>query len=801
MLQDLRQAWRGLQSSPGFTLTAVLTLAIGIGLNAAVFTIVDAVLFKGFPLVRDNDRLVYITSADGCCVSYPDFEEWREQAKSFDGMAITHGIAAEVSDSSGFPERYDSTEVSAETFAVVGQRPILGRDFTAADQVPGARRVAILNYGLWARRYAKDPGVVGRTVRVNGSPTEIVGVMPSGFSFPQKVDLWVPLVKTAEVMDRTNRATWFVVGRLADGVAVEGARAEMIAIHQRQMREHPVETNATGMWVRTFREFFIGDDSTTLYRALWGAVAFVLLIACANLANLLLARGTGRAREVSVRFALGASRWRIIRQGLAESFVLAMLGGLVACGVASMWLGLYGLGPEGISSEIGGPWFDGVLDYSMDVRVFVYIAVVSVIATFLCGLIPAMSVSRLDVNAALKDGARGATGGGRNRRLASLLVAVEMALAVVLLAGAGMSLKSFRNAAVAKTGFDQDRLMGAIFSLPASRYPDANARGAFYRQMKERLGALPGVESVTMSGALPGYGAAVVPYETGEARADGARYSTVSEMNVAPNFFETVGARVIVGDRFENRTQSVVVDENFAKAQWPGENPIGKRVRFVRAGQPLPWFSVVGVVSNIAHNSNTADDGERTIYVLEDEPPVGAWMIVRTSGSPAVLMNDFRRESHAVDPDLATNLGPAPVSELLRDRHRYRAVNAGMFGVMSVVALFLAAFGLYAVVAHAVGQRTSEIGIRIAMGAGAGDIRRLVLAHEAAPLMGGLIAGLLGAFALGRVLQASFVHVSAADPLVLAGSAGALFVFAAIGCWVPVRRALRIDPMAALRHE
>ena len=392
LLQDFRYALHGLLRSPAFALTAIVTLAVSIGVNASVFGVVNAVLFKGFPLVRDNDRLLYLTSSQGCCASYPDFLEWRE-ATSFKDMALTHGIAAAFNDGDGYPERYETTEVSPNTFSLVRVRPLLGRDFAPADETVGAPAVAILNYGFWVRRFNRDPAVIGHTVRVNGVATQIVGIMPAGFSFPQNVDFWVPLVVTPQVRDRGHRATWFAVGRLADGATIESARAEMDTIRKRQEIDYPDTNRGLPLIVSTFREFFIGASAPVFYRAMWGAGGFVLLIACANLANLLLARSLDRTRETSMRFALGASRWRVVRLTLVESLILAVLGGALACLVGRVGLLLFALAPSGISDEIVGTWFDHVLDYSIDLRVLLYVAAASVAATFLFG--PATGVARV----------------------------------------------------------------------------------------------------------------------------------------------------------------------------------------------------------------------------------------------------------------------------------------------------------------------------------------------------------------------------------------------------------------------
>ena len=426
-----------LTKDPGFTAVAVTMLAIGIAVNATVFTVTNAVLFKGFPLVERNDRLRYISyTTSNCCVSYPDFLDWRAQSRSFSGMAIVHGVGLTVGDANGFAESLNGNENSADTFRLVGQKPMLGRDFTAEDEKPGAAPVAILNYGFWERRYGKDPSIIGRTIRLNGAPTTLVGVMPKGFSFPQTTDVWVPLVQTPSVIKRENRNTWMVIGRLADGVTAESASAEMEMIGKRLAIAYPQTNRDLLPRVQTFTEFFIGPNGTLIYASMWGAVGFVLMIACANLANLLLARAIGRSREMSVRIALGAGRWRIIRQLLIESVMLSGLGGFIG-----WWMAKWGVRTYELAMTRKASWV--IVDYTMDLQVLGYLVAISIGTGILFGLAPALRLSKLDVNTTLKDGGRGATSGGRGNRLSGLLVAGEMALAIVLLAGAGVTMRSF----------------------------------------------------------------------------------------------------------------------------------------------------------------------------------------------------------------------------------------------------------------------------------------------------------------------------------------------------------------------
>jgi putative ABC transport system permease protein len=408
LAQDVRYALRGMWRAPGFAVVAVLTLAVGIGVNAAVFTITNAVLFKGFPAVTRAERIVYIGGRGGCCVSYPDFRDWRERATSFTGMGAVADLVITLGDRSGLAERDDATLITSNAFALLGQVPMLGRDFTPADETPGAPPVAILTHRFWERRFDRDPSIVGRSIRVNGAQTTVIGVMREGFTFPQNQDLWLPLVPTSEIEKREARGLWFAFGRLADGVAVDTAQAELDAIGHQLQREHPRTNDGWMPGIRTFDEFYISPNAARMYGALWGAVGFVLLIACANLANLTLARALARSREMAVRVALGAGRARIVRQLLTESLLLSAMGGLAGWGIAFAGVRAY----AAMANPPGWSWFEHVFDYSMDARVLAYLALISIATGLLFGLAPAVRLAMLDVHAAMKDGGRG-TGGSR----------------------------------------------------------------------------------------------------------------------------------------------------------------------------------------------------------------------------------------------------------------------------------------------------------------------------------------------------------------------------------------------------
>ena len=797
---DVRSGLRALLKNPGFTAVAVIMLAVGIGINATVFTVTNAVLFKGFALVSRNDRLRYIGYKNSnCCVSYPDFLDWRAQSKSFEGMAIVHGVSIMLSDSGGFPENLSANENSADVFRVVGAKPIMGRDFSPADEAPDAAPVTILHYGFWERRYGKDPNIVGRTLRMNGALTTVIGVMPQGFSFPQKVDVWVPLVQTPRVMKRENRETWVVIARLAEGVAVESARAEMDVIGRRLAAEYPVTNHDLVPEIQTFTQFFIGPNGALIYGSMWGAVGFVLLIACANLANLLLARAIGRSREISVRIALGAGRWRIIRQLLIESVMLSGLGGFLG-----WWIAKWGVRTYELAMAQKSSWL--IVDYTMDNRVLAYLIAISIATGLLFGLAPALRLSRLDVNATLKDGGRGATGGGRGKHLTSLLVIGEMALAVVLLAGAGVMIRSFLKIHNADIGVNTANILGGAVALPGDKYLRAEDKISFYDRLITRLGSMPGVESVATADSLPTWGSSKFSYQlAGQPPADEGRRPKLSTLKISPAYFRTLGASLISGREFNDSDVAsgvpvAIVNQLFSSKFWPGEDPLGKRLRLFNEDTPEAWLTVVGVASNIIQNDQTRQRLDPVLYLpFRQKPGGGAWILVRSKTSPSGLVNAFRQEVQGLDPNLPL-YGPMLIAERM-ERFWDSRFYGSMFLIFAAVALLLASIGLYTVIAHSVTQRTQEIGVRIAIGATTRDILTLVFRQGMIPLGIGLAIGLTASLAVNQLLKSMLVQVSPADPVTLLVASGALILAALLGCLIPARRAIRVDPVDALRHE
>jgi putative ABC transport system permease protein len=802
--QDFKFGLRTLAKSPGFTAVAILTLALGIGVNATVFTLANGVLFKGFPFDK-ADRILYLnvknpTNAEQFIgVSYPDFRDWRSQAKSFVGMSVWTGGRASVSDKASLPETYPAARMSANGFALIGQKPAAGRGFSSNEDAANAPPVAIISNGLWERRYGKDSSVIGRVISINGTPTTVIGVMPRDFAFPFTADLWTPLTPTADTEEREAR-NFVVFGRMADGATLQSARAEMETISRNLQSAYPTTNQGIDAWVRTFNEFYIGTWLTTIFVAMLGAVSFVLLIACVNVANLLLGRAVGRMREISIRMALGAGRWRIIRQLLVESVMLSIAGGIIGWLIA-IW------GVHAFDLAIIPYYKPGWMNFSMDYRVFIYLIIISCGTGILFGLAPALRLAGVDVNTSLKDGGRGSSTGARGKHLSSILVIAEVALAVVLLAGAGLMVRTFLNVYRASLGVNTKNVLTMRLALPASKYPKPTDQIAFHERLKPRLQALPGVTSVEITNFLPTGGSSSFQYELeGVPPVSSQRRPTLSALVVGPDYFRTMDVRPQSGRVFTDvdgvsGPPVALVNQSFAGKFWPGQDPVGKRLRLFTAGAPESWLQVVGVVPNIVQNDISPRQIDPLIYIpYRQKPQADMAIVARTAVPPGTLVTAFRREIQAVDSDLPIyNLWT--MQERLERNYWFYRVLGVLFVIFAGIALFLASIGLYAVMAHSVNQRTQEIGVRMAMGATARTILQLLFTQGMLRVAAGVAIGLVAAFGVTRVLKAILVQVAPADPMTFATASLVLAIAAALGCWIPARRAMRVDPMVALRHE
>jgi putative ABC transport system permease protein len=804
MWHDLRFGFRTLAKNPGFTAVAVTALALGIGVNATVFSLVNAILYKNLPFAG-SDRVLYLFNADthnpqnGGALSYPDFRDLQAQVKSFSGLGANTGCLGNFSDSQAFPENYRCAQVTANTFAVLGQKPILGRDFLPEDEIPGAPPVAILSYSLWDKRYGKDASIVGRTVRINAVPTAVIGVMAKSLDFPRETHLWKPYIPDAGAHNRGARDL-NVFGRLADGTPLPAAQAELATIAGRLAGQYPDTNKETTFAVRRFNEISVPGQVRTVFLAMLGAVGFVLLIACANVANLLLGRAVARTREMSIRAALGAGRWRVIRQLLAESLILSVAGGVIGFFIAQ-W------GTRAFDAAVipnGKPTW---IDFSLDYRAFAYLGVITLASAVVFGLAPALRLSRLDVNSGLKDGTMGSGSGGRGRYLSSVLVVVEMTLAVVLLAGAGLMIRSFLNAYRTPAGFDTARILTLRLDPSTAKYPKPADQILLYQHVFEKIGVLPGVEHVSVVSSLPGNGSATQRFDLeGAAPVEGGRRASTLTMIVGADYFGTIQIQPQAGRVFsENDGVSgppvAIVNRGFVQTHLHGRDPIGARLRLYGGATPQHWLTIVGVVPNLTQADFSHLKTEPLVYVpFRQEPRRGMYVLARARVAPGSLGEACRRAVQSVDADLPARDVITLDAQLAQSAWPIR-VFGSMFAIFAGIALLLASVGLYAVVAHMVGQRTHEIGVRITLGASRPEILRMVFTQGMRPMFIGLVLGLAAAFSVTRVLSALLTGVSPTDPLTFTLAATVLIASAFAGCAIPARRAMRVDPAVALRHE
>lgn len=800
LLSDLRYSFRTLFKHPGYTIAAVIALALGVGGNTAIFSVVNAVL-RPLPF-REPDGLVWMRAASlrtgeqiGS-ISIPDFLDYRQQNGTLERFSALHNLSFTLSGESD-AERVKAAGVSADFFETFGIAPKLGRAFLPEEEKEGRNSVVVLSHGLWQRRFGSDPNVVGRSLVLNARSFTVVGIMPPEFQFPREVELWTPLPLDAKQMAVRRFHFLSGVGRLKPGVTLEQAQADITSVAHQLERQYPDTNTDYGLGLTPLSTYLVGDIRATLWM-LMGVVGFVLLIACVNVASLTLARMTTRSREISIRVALGAGRWRIVRQLLTESVLLALIGGAV--GLLLAVLGVKTL--VALSSEN----IPHLNDLSVDGRVLGFTLVVSSLAGVLSGLAPALSALRTDLNEALKEGGRGPADGPSHRRLHGALVVTEIALSFVLLIGAGLLTKSFLRLSNVEMGFNPEKVLTMQLALSRAKYPEPQQRAALFRQLIERVEALPGVQAAGIASGIPLSGQEQDTSFTIEGKPpaalgsgdDNAYYRVVTD-----GFFQALGIPLIKGRLFSTAdrlgaTNVVLVSETFARRLFPGEDPIGKRLQI---GLGEPWTGeVVGVVGNVRYSS-LAQEPYREIYTsVEQTPDSITNLVVRATTGPANLTAAVKDVVRSIDKDVPIyNIKTMDqrVSESAFQQ-RFRTL---LLGIFAGIALLLAAVGIYGVVAYSVTQRTHEIGIRMSLGAQQGTIRRMIVRRGMLLALVGVAIGLVAAVPLTRVTSSFLFGVSATDPATFVGISALIAGVTFLASYIPARRAARVDPLVALRYE
>ncbi len=803
LLDDLRFGMRMLRKSPNFTLIAILTLALGIGANTAIFSAVNSVLLQPLPF-RTPDRLAMLWNDNRRLglqedlTSYANFADWRNQSRTFEDLAAFSEMGADVT---GVKEPYEvfGWRVGSHLFSILGVGPAIGRTFTDREEELGHSQVAVLSDGFWRKRFGADPKAIGKTLLMDGDPFVIVGVMPPSFQFPDKrTEIWVPL-STSNAMKANRGGFWLrVLGKMKQGATIEQARAEMALIGKNLERQYPNTNSGSGVRVVPMLSQVVGNLRTGLL-VLFAAVGFVLLIACANVANLFLARGAGREREIAVRSALGAGRARLIRQLLTESFVLSAPAAAAGLLVAYWSLdALIALAPADMPrlSEIG-----------IDGRVLWFTLGISLVSALFFGLAPALRISRSDLNESLREGGRSLAGGVRASFARSSLLVAEVALSMVLLAGAGLMLRSLIHLRSLNPGFDASGVLTMELSAPYSKFSKGEQVIALYERIRERLRALPLVRSSGLVtdiflGATPNSNGFTV--EGKPLPAPGQRIEATSD-SVSPGYFEALRVPLIAGRFFDERDQPgsapvALINETMASRLWPNEDPIGKRFHFGWGSTNVHWLTVAGVIGDMRRGGLDKLARLEAFEPISQRPRSDLKLVIRTGADPLKAAGVIQSELRGLEKDLViqrvTTLDHE-IGESLAQR-RFQTLLLGLF---SAIALLLASVGVYGVMYHSVAQRTHEFGVRVALGAARGDVLRLVLGQALALVGTGAAIGTLAALALTRLVASLLYGVGASDPVTFAVVFFILIGSAVLASYIPARRAMRVDPMVALRYE
>jgi putative ABC transport system permease protein len=795
--QDLRYGARLLLKNPGFTFVAVITLTLGIGANTAIFSLVEALLLRPLPYA-EPDRLVMLSEKGRNHIPYPNFSDWRERSQSFDGMASIRNQTLNLTGVDK-PVSLRGRTVNWNFFHLLGVQPQLGRLFIAEDDRRGAARTALLSDGLWKAQFGGDPRVIGRRLTLDGEPYEVIGVLPPGFEYFRADDVYVPIgpfLKPDGLLQRGASMGLYALGRLKPGVTLAQANGELEGIAAQLEREYPADNKGRGAMAEPLQDVM----SEGVRRSLWillGSVGCILLIACINVANLLLARGADRQKEMALRLALGAGRWRIVQQLLSESLLIALLGGAFGTLLGGWMLnGLLALAPGDVPQ---------LYRVSLNLTELLFTLGVSALTSVLCGLAPALSAARVDLSAAMKEGGRSTAGAARGLTRKTLLV-VEVSLALVLLVGAGLLVRSMARLLGIDPGFNAENLLTMRLNMRSDAYTTPR-RLTIYDESLKRVGALPGVQGAAITRSLPidgsdwgsSFRAADKPSPFG--------YAALS--SISANYFEVMGMRLLKGRVFTSTDTAeaprvTVINETLAARIWPGEDPIGKRLKTGMKEAPdqwNPWCEVVGVVADVKLEGLEQDAPAQMYFPLLQRPNSPTlWLVVRTAGDPLQSAAAVERTIHSVEKDLPV-YSVRSMNQLLGGSLATRRLTLVLLAGFASLALLLAAVGIYGVIAYSVSQRTHEIGIRLALGAQAADVLRLIIRQGMGLVLAGVGIGLAGALALTRLMKTLLFGVSATDPLTYIVITLLLAFFALLACWIPARRATKVDPLVALKYE
>lgn len=802
LVQDVRFGVRMMLNNPGFTGMAVLTIAVGIAASNAAFTLTNMVLLRDLPFDRP-ERLLDVGTVDaenrGDDLSYLDFLDWQRSTRAFTGLAAYADATMNVGDEQWAPERYLGTYLSAGGFRLIGERPILGRDFITEDDRTGAPPVVIISHSIWRNRYRGDPAMLGRTIRINAQPATVIGVMREGLEFPLNSMVWQPLALMPGIGNQPRDARSLqVFGRLADGVAKEQGLADLSGIASQLAQQYPQTSAGIRPSVGEFRPG-IGGPLYVIFGALMVAVSFVLLIGCVNVANLLLARSASRSREISIRVSLGATRWRIVRQLLIESVLLAICAGVLGLGLSA--LGVRWLFAQ--TSELGRSYW---MNMTMDGRVFAFLATICLGTAVLFGLAPALHTSKATVTDALRDGGRSGSSGLRTRRWTSTLVIAEVVLTLVLLAGAAATLRSLYHLHLADRIVNTSNLLTMRVRLPDAKYSTPEQRAAFYQRLDDRLRRTGALQSATLTTALPFTEGGARGLSIGStAREPRERQPVVGLVGIGPGYFETLGLQVMRGRAFVDLDgttgrEAAIVNQRVVERFFPQDDPIGKQITLMLDNRSAPYSVTVVGVSPTVRQSQMSEPGPVVYVPYKASPNAAMSLIVRTSLDAGVASSMLREEVRALDADLPV-FEIRTMDQVISYMLWLSRVFGTMFAVFAGIALVLAAVGLYAVTAYSVTQRTKEIGIRTALGAQRAQVYWLILRRAAVHVTIGLILGLAGAYSVLGLLRGMLVGRYGQDLVTLAAIAGLLLFVCVVATLEPARRATRLNPVAALRYD